>query len=118
MSFDKFPLWLRKGPWKYSMYFVLLAFVIGLIYTKEEALATYETNEKLFIQNNTDNVFYLRLFIAIWTISLLGFMLKSVGPWPLVSYTMISWSMITISNLAVIFGFYNVATILRFPSLV
>jgi hypothetical protein len=62
--------------------------------------------------------FYLRVFMAFWTVGLLVFMVKNVGVWPFGSYTMLSWTLLTIRNIAMIFGWYNIATILSYPTLV
>jgi len=88
------------------------------VYTREAALATYSQNEKLEIQNLTPSIFYTRLFLAFWTLGILVYMVVLIGVWPFASYTMISWTLLTVRNLSILFGWFNVATVLRFPSLV
>jgi hypothetical protein len=56
--------------------------------------------------------------MAFWTVGVLIYMVKTIGYWPFASYTMLSWSILTIRNISIILGWYNIATILRFPSLV
>jgi len=50
-------------------------------------------------------------------VSVLGYMFKKHGPWPLATWTMLGWTVATVRHLAGALGFGYIQRILTFPSL-
>lgn len=114
MDFSMFPLWLREGPWAWSTYIAFFIIFCGLTLEAKASLKT-------FIADDGGPDMYgigPRIAGSIWGIGILVFMVATVGPWPFCSYTMVSWTLVTLRYLTRLGGWSAAASALRFPSLV
>jgi hypothetical protein len=59
-----------------------------------------------------------RVVGAIWGVGILVYMVVAIGPWPICSYTMVSWTLVTLRYITRLCGWRAASSALRFPSLV
>ncbi|CAE7469276.1 unnamed protein product [Symbiodinium pilosum] len=112
-SFDQFPEHLRVGPWSPLAYIFLAAFISFVAFSAGWAFAdlpklTAAEPEGSFIQ-------LVHGAGALYMTTVLTFTLKSTGLWPFVSYTAISYVLMTLRFTFVFLGCRTAAEILRFP---
>ena len=116
LRFDQFPLRLREGPWSWVAFVALggVAAVTGFCLHEARggwppddgpaaALAPWRART--------------RLATAAYGVGLLLVMFRTVGAWPLASYTMVSWSLTTARALLLLGGCRRAAAYLRCASL-
>ena len=116
LRFDQFPLRLREGPWS-RVAFVALAGVAAItgaclreargVWPPDDgpaaALAPWRARA--------------RAAAAAYGVGLLLVMFRTVGAWPLASYTMLSWTLTTARGLLLLGGCRRAAAYLRCASL-
>lgn len=128
---ENFPKYLLEGPYKNLTKFTLLGMVVSILTLRHYINSNQEyqvNNIPIGVSSVIDDPEILKqvkLSGAIFGLSVLALMLKTVGYFPLVSYTMLSWNLTTFRFL---FGYlalaYNSKTFkgfeeaMRFPSLV
>jgi hypothetical protein len=120
-AFDNFPLYLRQGPWSPVAYITLASTVLALyhVYSQPGLLVPFPEEKPAFTFFGNVNVRLLSGVCGVYMLAVLVSMLRTVGPWPLASYTMLSWNLVTLRHLL---RATNAPTfiqeIFRFPALV
>mmetsp|Transcript_9456 Transcript_9456/g.22329 ORF Transcript_9456/g.22329 Transcript_9456/m.22329 type:complete len:290 (-) Transcript_9456:116-985(-) len=112
-TFDQFPEHLRVGPWSYSAYIFLVAFV-GFVAVS--ASWAYDDLSKL--SDAAPASFRIRMLHgagAIYMTAIIAYTLRTTGLWPFVSYTAISYGLLTLRFTFISLGLLTAAEILRFP---
>lgn len=127
---DNIPRRLRVGAWSPVAHLVLISILGYIILTYEHAATSYV---KLLLSTNTTVAIpwwiqYYRLTAGLYGIGMTVTVLLTIGAWPLVSYTLISWNLATLRNVFAFVGglgidsvsphFQLVADVIRFPALV
>lgn len=120
MKFDRFPKYLREGPWSYVVYIYLVAVVSSLVhvYARTDLLVVFP-EEQTSLLSETTNPRLVSFGCATFMTSVLIWMFRAIGAWPLMSYTMVSWVLLTSRHaLRALDAPTFVREILRFPALV
>jgi len=102
MNFDEFPLYLRKGPWSPVAYAYLLGAIITLLYAPFSGLISssfYLSEETVLLSAFSTHPRIIAGVCGVYMVGVLLWMFHTVGYWPLVSYTMISWVLLTFRHL-------------------
>jgi hypothetical protein len=130
---EKVPLYLRKGPWVAEAWATVLAFGGYLLYTHFDTdSCSYRPDALPHAVLSAASLQGLRLFGGLYMLGFTAFFLRATGPWPLISYTMLSWNLLTLRLLAayaaasdpaassssLVAGARAVAAWVKFPALV
>ena len=115
---------LIKGPWSPMAYIILIIVTLSLMYTIPEAYDSFQESQSK-TSTNTYNDIYLqsyRLILGLYCIYVTYRMYKLVGIFPFVSYTLLTWNLLTMRLLLAFFGQFNdvirvVGDLVRFPAL-
>ncbi|CAE7348031.1 unnamed protein product [Symbiodinium natans] len=110
-SFDRFPEHLRVGPWSPLAYVFLAAFVGFVVISAPWA---YDDLSKLSGVAESPLIRFLHGAGALYMSAVMLYTCKTTGLWPFVSYTAISYALLTLRFIFVSLGF-QAAEILRFP---
>jgi len=123
MRFDTFPLWLREGPWTWAAtIYVPVACALVMALTPW-ALATVPPIPDTRLSAGMDTTTaWISCACIGWAALIVGYMFATVGSWPIVSFTIISWLIMTSRLVGVVLGPYSVgmhmlAEALRGPAL-
>lgn len=95
MNFTNFPLWLREGPWKVGalLYIpLLIALVVALSPVALRAAPSYLPS----VAGEPAPRAWLTASAMAWTILVMAYMFATTGSWPMVTFTMLSWTMLTL----------------------
>ena len=130
-----FPKDLREGPWHPLARLFLASVASGVVLTAgraREAGFSPSADGQASLPLPTSRAAHMaQVASSAWGLGILGMMWRETGPWPLVSYTMQSWSLMTLRNLLGALGnsraaagtswqqpVLQLAEALRFPMLV
>ena len=116
---------LIKGPWSPMAYIILIIVTLSLFYTLPEAYDSFQEYQSTATLNTTNNGIYLqsyRLILGLYCIYVTYRMYKLVGIFPFVSYTLVTWNLLTMRLLLAFLGQFNdvirvVGDLVRFPAL-
>jgi len=114
-DFDVYPECLREGPWSPAAY-VFLSGIFGWIaWSSSDA---FQERNNISVPETSWETRVLLGALACYAIGVQVRMCVQLGPWPYVSYTMVSYALLTVRLLSVALGMGAVAEFLRFPMLV
>ena len=101
VDFDKFlkkvPLKYREGPWSWSTYGffgVMLGALVYLFPNASHSFQEHNTKQKNGASSSTQLAVLGAGFL--WGIYVLVLMVRRIGFWPFVSYTVTSWNLMTL----------------------
>mmetsp|Transcript_55951 Transcript_55951/g.93201 ORF Transcript_55951/g.93201 Transcript_55951/m.93201 type:complete len:276 (-) Transcript_55951:3-830(-) len=123
-AFQHLPKYLTEGDWSPVSYLFLMVVTAGIIYNTNDALLTIPSFTPTTDIDEGDG--WWRFLFFLYGISIIAYMVKSMGIWPMFSFTMMSWSLFTIRYFFSAlhhcdFGvpyFFVISEALRFPALV
>mmetsp|Transcript_32440 Transcript_32440/g.51990 ORF Transcript_32440/g.51990 Transcript_32440/m.51990 type:complete len:276 (-) Transcript_32440:18-845(-) len=123
-AFEQLPAFLRYGPWSPVAYLFLISAIALILYKANDALSNIPSFNATPANDEGDG--WWRFGIFLYGIAIIYYIIKSVGMWPLYSFTMMSWTLFTLRYLFSSlhhsdFGisyFYLLSEALRFPALV
>lgn len=121
LKFDVFPVHLREGPWHWIAY-VYITMVISIlvyVYFGTDLIVSFPADhESIFISDYIN--LHPRLVSAIcacYMTSWLIAMFVYTGAWPMASYTMVTWTLLTLRHWARALHVPRaISEILRFPA--
>ena len=90
-KFDSFPLWLREGPWKWTFWVYMGSIVCALISSAPSALSMFPSSDRRALTLLEQGAVAA---CCAWNMYIIHVMLRDVGWFPMVSFTMISWSIL------------------------
>ena len=120
---DKVPEEYKTGPWSPVAHYVLVSFSAFLLMTMYHAIESY-SNPDYSGSSHFDWLQSYRFYGALWGILTTSLTVYFVGAWPLASYTLTSWNLMTVRLLTAYLagaGFKSmelVANLVRFPALI
>lgn len=124
-DFKALPAWLREGEWKLSTYVTIAAVAFLLIASLPSSVQLFEEEDGFSnwqSQGNKSNEVMWRRGLEgvgiVWTVGVIVWLVAAIGWWPFVSYTVISWALLTFRFISISLGMYRFASIIRFPSMV
>lgn len=118
---DMVPHKYKVGPWSPVAHIVLLAYACFLILTMLMALDSQHSQNYAIPSKNWLQTY--RLLFGLYGIATSVMILRSTGLWPMLSYTLTSWNLMTVRLLssflagAGVAGAGDVANFVRFPAL-
>jgi hypothetical protein len=121
LNFDVFPLHLREGPWHWVAYlYITTVFVLlGYALFGTEIVQPFPEDHESIFKTEMINL-HPRLVSAICALYMTGWLVAmfiQTGLWPMASYTMISWTLLTLRHWARAVGAPRIlCEILRFPA--
>jgi hypothetical protein len=115
-----FPIALREGPYHPATKAFLVAAFVGVAATARAAWASRVLG---FVQPARGAQVAAQAAIGVWGLGVLALMRKQFGWWPLISFTMQSWTLLTVRSCLGAASAWSskagaVAEALRFPMLV
>jgi len=109
--FGHIPLELRRGPWAWSPILALIGLAATAVSAARMAAESFEPMPA------AEALRSVRLAGFLFGSLVLVYMFGRIGSWPMVSWTMLGWSVTTLRCLAGGLGFWTLQRILTFPSL-
>jgi len=106
------PKELRVGPWSWFPLITLIAIFLVAAILAVPALQGYQPMEK-----SSDFHFWCRLVGWLYGMGVMVYMVKYVGVWPMVSWTVMGWMVTTLRYGAGTLGLVGLQRVLTFPSL-
>jgi hypothetical protein len=103
MAFTSFPLWLREGPWKLgaTLYIpTLVTFVVLLAPCALDTRPSYPGSPSLEASMRP----WPCACALAWTALVLAYMFATTGSWPMISFTMMSWTMLVLRFACILGG--------------
>jgi len=113
-DFDIYPEYLRIGPWSPVAYMYLGCIFAWLLWSSSEAVSEYSAISLPEISWKTR---VMSGALGCYTVYVHQTAVKAVGWWPYVSYTMCSYSLLSVRFILVALGGGAVAEFIRFPTL-
>lgn len=119
-SFEAFPLWLRKGPWSPIAHVYLFAVTASLFYVAvaTDSLDNFQSTTNLLSGASVfGNPRLVSSVCGAYMLGVLLHMFVTIGYWPMASYTLISWTILTFRHLLRAVGAPNyVHEAIHFPA--
>ena len=111
--FERFPKQLREGPWSPMAYVALLLLSSILVMFAQEAFRTFplDTDDETHPAGR-----WLSAVAFAYMGYILLYMYRNIGLWPLASFTMMSWVLLTLRHFCRVVGLRVIGEILRFPA--
>lgn len=121
--FDWIPYQYRVGPWSPLAYLYLFVWLVGIVHMAPIMAYSYEHELQLVAPTHGTKHWWCSVVGGIWCMLINGVMIKKWGPWPYVSFTLLSWSLLTLRFVSMALGHVNgtalvVSEVLRFPTLI
>mmetsp|Transcript_10886 Transcript_10886/g.14167 ORF Transcript_10886/g.14167 Transcript_10886/m.14167 type:complete len:275 (+) Transcript_10886:102-926(+) len=121
LKFDVFPVHLREGPWHPFAYIYITLVLLGLVYiyfgTQLIVPFPHDQHSMFLSDMVTLHPRLVAGVCAMYMTSWLVAMFIYAGPWPMASYTMISWTFLTLRHWARALNAPRIFTeIIRFPA--
>lgn len=91
IAFSNFPLWLREGPWKLGALIYIPLLLAAIIAFSPAALRVAPRYEASAADLPAAHV-QLAAGTLTWTVFILVYMVITTGAWPMISFTMLSWT--------------------------
>ncbi|CAK0807476.1 unnamed protein product [Prorocentrum cordatum] len=113
-DFDIYPEYLRIGPWSPVAYVYLACIFAWLLWSSTEAVSQYSA---IRLPEISWKARALSGALGCYTVYVHWTAVKAVGWWPYVSYTMCSYSLLSVRFILVALGGGAVAEFIRFPTL-
>ena len=113
---------LIKGPWSPMAYIILIIVTLSLVYSFPEAYGSFQEYQSTTLTNNDIYLQSYRLILGIYCLYVTYRMYKLVGIFPFVSYTLVTWNLLTMRLLLAFFGQFSdavrvIGDLVRFPAL-
>jgi hypothetical protein len=118
---DAVPHKYKVGPWSPVTHLVILSYLGFILLSMLNAFNDYTTQD--YASHPNGWIQWYRLVFALYGIATSALVFRDVGIWPLLSYTLTSWNLMTLRLLTSYLagaGFESmevVADVLRFPAL-
>ena len=121
---DGVPKYYKEGRWAYEAHFGVLLIGIWIAFYYRDAVTSYNEGHELSTASHAwsfegiEYVYFgIGLYFGLFTLGAIYL----IGPWPLVSYTITSWNVLTARLLAVSLSHWHpplrsVARVLKFPA--
>lgn len=124
---ERVPAYLRKGPWTFEAYLTIALFGAYIVYSHANSDQCVYKPDLI-----TDSFSWLqtfRLIVGFYMLCFTIIFIRATGYFPLISYTMLSWNILTMRLLTAYLAasnhspsllslFRRVSAILKFPALV
>ena len=121
LDFSRIPLWLREGPWSWVAFVYLTAVTVSFAWVLFDDEWSAWVQLQSFPPPSAPSLLPRPVLVsqlcAVYMLGVLAWMIHWIGVWPIVSYTMISWSLLTARHCARglgVTGFWVEA--IKFPS--
>lgn len=133
MRFSTFPKWLRVGPWTWAARVYITSICVLVIVMAPSAFggmplpsalsSVVFQSASLSKPQRWDNSVCVSCLAFSWQASIIAYMLKYTGAWPLVTFTMLSWIIAMARFALIVLGRFSpaavvVAELLRGPALI
>jgi len=120
-QFDQFPLWLREGKWTWSATLFIPAVTILVASVAPQAMATMPMDPAA-TQAHSPYEMEVALAGLVWTLAVTAHTAFTSGAWIFMSFTMMSWLLLTARFAAVLMGRHShvawvVGELVRGPAL-
>ncbi len=123
---DSVPQHYKEGRWAYEAHLGVILIGIWIAFNYRSAVASYHEGIADVDEPHAwsfEGIEHIRLGIGLYFGLFLVGVIYLIGPWPLVSYTITSWNVLTVRLLSVSLRDRHplmgvVARVLRFPSLI
>mmetsp|Transcript_90162 Transcript_90162/g.156120 ORF Transcript_90162/g.156120 Transcript_90162/m.156120 type:complete len:304 (-) Transcript_90162:180-1091(-) len=121
--FDWIPYQYRVGPWSPLAYLYFFVWLAGIAYMAPIMAYSYDHELQLVAPAHGTKHWWCSVAGGIWCILINCVMIKKWGPWPYASFTLLSWSLLTLRFVCMALGYLNgtalvVSEVLRFPTLI
>ncbi|KAJ1639352.1 hypothetical protein T492DRAFT_832969 [Pavlovales sp. CCMP2436] len=94
LNFASFPRWLREGPWTLGAKIYIPALITAVVLAAPTALAMRPSYPG-GADAATPHV-VLAASVVLYTVLVLAYMVRSIGVWPMITFTMLSWTMLAV----------------------
>ena len=124
-DFSKLPRFLREGPWSPVAYVVIAAYALALAWSLPRVFPGGFVADDGIAERAAAGGGPVPATVrgavegagALWCVGVIVWMVKVVGWWPFCTYTMISWTLLTLRYISSAVGLTSFASIIRFPAM-
>jgi hypothetical protein len=119
---DMVPEHLKVGPWSSATHLVILSYLCFLLLTLSLAIRSYTSHD--YSDHPNEWIQTYRLLVGVWGLASIYIVYLTSGIWPLGSYTLTSWNLMTLRMITSYLSGLNipgmswVADLLRYPALI